>query len=119
LSPAVVVETFSLEDTEVFDWGLFKSSFHFGYKSHVVGVLKEVYWRCSDYFANRIFAIFVQLAFKYRQIQYFARSCLRTARKPSSERALFMVCRFAAKVHLYQADEVLHSVRLSVRLSRA
>jgi len=49
------------------------------------------------------------------KIIYIARRCLSTARSTSSNRALLLVCRIPAKVHLYRADKVLHSVCLSVR----
>jgi len=52
------------------------------------------------------------------KITYIARRCLCTARSTSSERALLLVCSLAAKVHLYRAEKVFHSVRPSVQCLR-
>jgi len=60
--------------------------------------------------------MFVQLTFKYRQIVILltAHCCHYTVLCTSSNRALLLACPLAAKVHLFQVGEVLHSIRVTV-----
>jgi len=60
----VVAAIFPLMSAKFFDRCM---SINLGCKSHVVGIQSLIEIGYSDYFANKVFSIFVQLTFKYRQ----------------------------------------------------
>ena len=71
-----VAENFPLKRAEVSDRGLFKISFNFGCKLREVvdGGSKQLH----NFFANKIFFVFVQLAIKYggSKITYILLHCI-------------------------------------------
>jgi len=81
----IVAEIFPLEGAGVFGNDLLKSPLNVGCRLHVAGVLYH-FVDGAIFFANKVFSIFVQLAFKYRQnnIHCIARLCFCIARSTSS-----------------------------------